>query len=82
MLSDNLEDGVEREMGGRFKRERTYVYLWLIYADVWQKPSQYCVANFLPIKYTTFFKDMEKIVQIWEKSLLRLFLLSLHSGFF
>ena len=33
-------------------------------------------SNFLPIKYKTFLKDMEKIVQIWEKSLLRLFLLS------
>jgi len=25
--------------GGRFKRERTYVYLWLIHVDVWQKPT-------------------------------------------
>ena len=33
VLCDNLEgwDGV----GGRFKREGTYVYLWLIHADVW-----------------------------------------------
>ena len=28
-------------MGGRFKRKSTYVYLWLIHVDVWQKPSQY-----------------------------------------
>ena len=26
--------GMGREMGGRFKRERTYVYLWLIQAKV------------------------------------------------
>ena len=27
--------------GGReIKRERTYVYLWLIHVDVWQKPTQ------------------------------------------
>ena len=26
--------GVGREMGGRFKREGMYVYLWLIHADV------------------------------------------------
>ena len=40
MLCDNLEgwDGV----GGRFKREGTYVYLQLIHVDVWQKPIQYC----------------------------------------
>jgi len=33
---------MEREVGRRFKREGTYGYLWLILADVWQKPSQYC----------------------------------------
>ena len=26
----------------RFRRKGTYVYLWLIYVDVWQKPIQYC----------------------------------------
>ena len=26
--------GVGREMGGRFKREGMYVYLWLIHADI------------------------------------------------
>ena len=26
----------------------THVYLWLIYVDVWQKPSQYC--NHPPVK--------------------------------
>ena len=31
-------------MGGKFKREGTYVYLWLIHADVWKKPTQYCKA--------------------------------------
>ena len=31
-------------MGRRFKREGTYVYLWLIHADVWQKPTQQCKA--------------------------------------
>ena len=24
-------------VGGRFKRQGTYVYLWLIHVDVWQK---------------------------------------------
>ena len=28
-------------MGGKFKREEIYVYLWLIHPDVWQKPTQY-----------------------------------------
>ena len=26
-----------KEMGGRFKREGVYVYLWLIHVEVWQK---------------------------------------------
>ena len=39
MLSDNLEawDGMGggRKVGGRFKKEGTYVYLWLIHVDDW-----------------------------------------------
>ena len=35
------------EVGGRFKREGTYVHLWLIHVDVWQKPTQYCKAIIL-----------------------------------
>ena len=35
-------------MGGRFKREETYVYLWLIYI-VWQKPAQHCKAIILQL---------------------------------
>ena len=34
----------------RFKREGTYVYLWLIHVDVWQKPTQYCKAIILQLK--------------------------------
>ena len=36
-------------MGGRLKREGTYVYLWLIHV-VWQKPTQRCKAIILPSK--------------------------------
>ena len=28
------------EAGRRLKREATYVYLWLIHVDAWQKPMQ------------------------------------------
>ena len=40
-LCSNLESGggVGREMGERFKSEDTYVYLWVIHVDVWQKPT-------------------------------------------
>ena len=33
-----------REMGQRFKRKGTYVFLWLINVDIWQKPTQYYKA--------------------------------------
>ena len=39
-----------REVGRRFKREGTYVYLWLIHADVWHKPTQYCKVITLQLK--------------------------------
>jgi len=37
-------------VGRRAKREKTYIFLWLIHVDVWQKPTQYCKANILQIK--------------------------------
>ena len=37
-------------VGRRAKREGIYGYLWLIYADVTQKPTQYCKAVILQIK--------------------------------
>ena len=39
-----------REAGERFKGEGTCVYLWLIHADVWQKPTQYHKAIILQLK--------------------------------
>ena len=33
-LCINLRGGMGREMGGRFKREEIYVYLWLIHVEV------------------------------------------------
>ena len=38
------------EVGGSFKREGTYVYLWLIHVDGWQKPTQHCKAIILQLK--------------------------------
>ena len=38
------------DMGGKFQREKTYVYLWLIHIDILQKPSQYCKAIILQFK--------------------------------
>ena len=41
-----LRGGMRREVGGRFKREGTYVYLRLIHVDVWRKATQYYKASF------------------------------------
>ena len=54
-LGNNLE-GWEGE-GGRLQREGTYVYLWLIRVDVWQKPTQYCKAIILLLKINKFKKE-------------------------
>ena len=44
MFCDNLEgwDGVGD--GSGVQGEGTYVCLWLIHVDVWQRPTQYCKA--------------------------------------
>jgi len=38
------------EMGGRLKREGTYIYLWPIHVNIWQKPTQYYKAIILQLK--------------------------------
>ena len=48
------------EVGGRFKREKTYVYLWLIHVDIWQKLTQYCKAIILQLKTNKFKKKKFK----------------------
>ena len=49
--SDDLEGWDRVGAGrGRFKREGTYVYLRLIHAVIWQKPTQHCKAIILQLK--------------------------------
>ena len=45
-----LKGGMGWDVGGRFKRKGTYVYLWLIPAYVWHKPTQNCKAIILKLK--------------------------------
>ena len=51
VICDNLErwDGMG---GGREVQERgdIYAHLWLIHADLWQKPTKYCKAIVLQLK--------------------------------
>ena len=42
--------GMGWEIGGRFKREGTYVCLWPIYVDVWQKTTKFSKAIILQLK--------------------------------
>ena len=41
--------------GGRFKREGTYIYLWQIHVDVWQKLTKFCKAIILQLKNKQLF---------------------------
>ena len=52
------------------KREGTYIHLWLIHVNIWQKPTQYCKAIILQLKF--FFKEAHL------KPLLTSYLLTFH----
>ena len=52
-------EGKEWEAGGRFKKEGTYVHLWLIHVDVWQKSNQYCKA-INQLKINIFKKQLQE----------------------
>ena len=57
MLCDNLE-GWDRAGGGReVQGEKTCVYLWLVHADIWQKPTQHCKAIILQLNINTLRKN-------------------------
>ena len=43
ILYDNLEGG-KVGSGREVQEVWTYVYIWLIHVDIWQKPTQYCKA--------------------------------------
>ena len=57
-----------REAGGRFKREETYVNLWLIHVDVLQKPTKFCKAIILQLKNKLIFKKGKKDLKFSEWS--------------
>ena len=44
-------------------REGTYVYLWLIHVDIWQKPTKFCKAIILQLKKI---KLKERKKYIWH----------------
>ena len=50
MLCDNRGGELGWEVEGGSRGRGTYVYLWLIHVDVWQKPTQYGKAIILQFK--------------------------------
>ena len=48
------------EVGGRFEREGTCVYPWLIHADIWQKLTQLYKAIIFQLKIYKFKFKKEK----------------------
>ena len=59
---DNLVGVMGWKVGGRFKREGTYIYIWLIHVDVRQKQTQQCKAIILQLKINKFFKREKKTI--------------------
>ena len=59
------------EVGERFKREETYVYLWLVHVDVWQKLTHHCKAIILQLK-------INKFIKLRYVNLLKLIHISIH----
>ena len=53
-------------MGGRFKREGIYVYLWLIHVDVWQKPTKFCKLIILQLKNNKTNKQTKIIKKFFQ----------------
>ena len=58
MLCDNLEGWDRMGVGGRFEREKTYVYLWLIHIVIWQKPN---IVKLCKHTVKQLFSDLKKL---------------------
>ena len=50
-------------MAGRFGREGTWVYLWLIFVDVQQKTRKFCKAVILQLKNKMAKKRPQREIQ-------------------
>ena len=51
------------ELGEKFKREETYIYLELTHVDVWQKSEQYCKVIILQLR------NLKKINRSFNKKI-------------
>ena len=47
-------------------REKTYIYLWPIHVDIWQKPTLYCKAIIFQVKINKFkLKNKKTHIVCW-----------------
>ena len=53
-----------REVEGKLKREGTYVYLWLIHVDAWQKPTKYCKAIILQLQKKKKYASQQHLMEL------------------
>jgi len=62
-----MEGGARRQVQER----GTYIYLWLIHVDIWQKPTQYCKAILLQLKRNKLKKFCQTIhpIKTWADDL-------------
>ena len=70
--------GLGRETGGTFRREETWVHLWLILVDVWHKTIKFCKAIILQlkkIKWQKILKTGSLLIELQTSAFGRLLLL-------
>ena len=65
-LCDGLQHRMGRGTGERSGREGTWVCLWLILVDIWQKTTKFCKAIILQLK-----KNFFKLIVILPKACCR-----------
>ena len=66
------------DVGGSFKREGTYIYLWLIHVDISQKLIQCCRTIIFQLKTNIFIERKRKgHLPAWALALMHLVAVSL-----
>ena len=65
-LKQGLCDRLKCALGGRSRREETWVYLWLALVDIWQKTTKFCKAVILQFLKKLFLKPIVEIP--WHSS--------------
>ena len=64
--------------GSKVQEGGTYVYLWLIYVDVWQKPTQHCKVIILQWKINCLKKKILRIVPCAIQEVIVVYLFYIH----